>query len=185
MVLNRYVEQLVTSAEAAVEEVIRRGVSWIKFPNTTYFNHFIFSRQMCLTESWFCRWHTQIKLLLGVILMGHSWQLISWHMLLISLAVVLLVLELITGRWHLLDSRLGNFKFYDILTFPFIVLYMIGLGFYSSISIYKTDISCFLFFNDLWASISRMKTELFGRRPIPMLKWALLCPRTRLRSQFY
>lgn len=30
-ILNRYVEQLVASAEAAVEEVIRRGVSFFRF----------------------------------------------------------------------------------------------------------------------------------------------------------
>lgn len=53
MVLNRYVEQLVASAEAAVEEVIRRGVSCVKFliDVLVLFRMFFFSKFFLQVEA--------------------------------------------------------------------------------------------------------------------------------------
>lgn len=177
--LVRYVEQLVASAEAAVEEVIQRGVScFILLYMTIIVWYWI--------KLWWNLWFTLFKVAHPgkIAVGGHSYG-------------AFMTANLLAHAPHIFCCGIARSGAYNrtLTPFGFQVALLVEMG--GSLMIFSNWAMFTVFLLPLFRVLllagywllslywHRMRTEHSGRPRVRMWRWALSCQQTKLKSPYY
>ena len=183
--LTRYVEQLVASVEAAVEEVVQRGVNFFTCPRMTIISiapdesvtvvlvlHIL---RLLIPAN--CCWRTFLWCIHDCKPLGTCPpSFLLWNCSLWSLQQNTYTFWLSgTEKWN---RSPHPFFFYHVL----LIEQQQFFSCFSSLDHYFChSFGWFFSLSSYWHST---RTELFGRPLLPMLKWVLSCQQIKLKSQY-